>query len=165
MTLHHDPDASKDAAQTLAFATFTVTGDQVIPDIWTAYFGVDPDIAITKGSAFISPSGRISRLPGRTGVWGITSKNNVRDDLLDPHLRFLISRLMLPRNDLIAKLQKDHALMRILCYWADYAGNRRPTIGADISAVISSCGGTIEIDVYPQQHSFNAEDGDDDVLV
>ena len=33
----------------LAHATFTISGDRVMPEFWTSYFGVTPEMAIVKG--------------------------------------------------------------------------------------------------------------------
>jgi hypothetical protein len=163
MTSHHDSVASDDALRSLAYATFTITGDRVLPDFWTAYFGIDPDIAVTKGAAFVTPSGRTSSTPGRTGVWGITSKSVVKQDRLDPHLRYLLTRLRFPRDDLGASLQQLDASMRFLCFWNNRTS--APNISLEIEKLIAACGGTVEIDVYPQKHAFRSKDGDFDVLV
>jgi hypothetical protein len=58
----------------LAHATLHVMGDSLVPAFWTDYFGVEPDIAITKGEYFVTPSDRTSGMPGRSGVWGVRSE-------------------------------------------------------------------------------------------
>src|SRR5579871_4746051 len=87
-------------AHQLAHVSFSIAGDDLDPEVWTRYFGVPPDTAIVKGKQFMTPSGRLSSVPGRTGVWGLRSKAAVHSDSLEPHLRYLIDRLNLPRDDL-----------------------------------------------------------------
>ncbi|MFL9900515.1 DUF4279 domain-containing protein [Paraburkholderia fungorum] len=132
----------------LAHASFSIAGDQVIPEFWTSYFGVKPDTAIVKGEPFITPSRRTSRMPERTSVWGVRSKSAVRNDLLAPHLRYLVEYLELPRADLRDLLNKQAARIRFFCYWANYTGDRIPDVPDDIRAMMESLGGIIEIDEY-----------------
>jgi hypothetical protein len=132
----------------LAHASFTISGDQVIPEFWTNYFDVKPDTAITKGEPFITPSGRTSRVPGRTSVWGVRSKSAVQSDRLEPHLRYLVEYLGLPRADLRDLVARTSARMRFFCYWDNETGDRVPDVPDDIRAMMEAMGGTIEIDEY-----------------
>lgn len=132
----------------LAHATFHVTGDSVVPAFWTEYFGVKPDTAITKGESFITPSGRVSRTPGRVGLWGFASKPFVHSNALAPHLRFLTERLDLARPDLRETLEREGAKARFWCYWFNESGDRVPDVPDDIRAMMEAIGGTIEIDEY-----------------
>ncbi len=132
----------------LAHASFTISGDHVAPEFWTSYFGIAPDTAITKGVPFTTPSGRVSRFPGRTGVWGVRSKAVVDSDELEPHLRYLIERLGLPRTDLRELIERTGARMRFFCYWYNEAGDRVPGVPTDITTMMETMGGTVEIDEY-----------------
>ncbi|WP_261544351.1 DUF4279 domain-containing protein [Burkholderia multivorans] len=132
----------------LAYASFTISGDDVIPEFWTSYFGVVPDTAVTKGEPFTTPAGKISRVPGRTGVWGVRSKAAVQSDRLEPHLRYLIERLALPRADLRERVERAGARMRFFCYWDNESGDRIPDVPDDVRAMMESLGGTIEVDEY-----------------
>ncbi|CAB3772941.1 DUF4279 domain-containing protein [Paraburkholderia humisilvae] len=132
----------------LAHASFTISGDDVNPEFWTRYFGVEPDTAIVKGEPFVTSSGRTSSMPGRTGVWGVRSQSAVKSDLLEPHLRYLIERLGLPREDLREAVARVGAHMRFFCYWENYTGDRVPCVPDDIKAMMESIGGTVEIDEY-----------------
>ncbi|MBJ9614324.1 DUF4279 domain-containing protein [Burkholderia multivorans] len=132
----------------LAYASFTISGDDVIPEFWTSYFGVVPDTAVTKGEPFTTPAGKISRVPGRTGVWGVRSKAAVQSARLEPHLRYLIERLALPRADLRERVERAGARMRFFCYWDNESGDRIPDVPDDIRTMMESLGGTIEIDEY-----------------
>jgi Domain of unknown function (DUF4279) len=132
----------------LAYASFTVSGDQISPEFWTGYFGIIPDIAHTKGDPVVDRNGQPRNIVRRTGVWGVSSKSAVSSDLLEPHLRYLIERLALPRSDLRELVVEAGAKIRFFCYWDNYAGDRVPKVPDDISAMMESMEGTIEIDVY-----------------
>jgi hypothetical protein len=134
--------------QQLAYATFHVMGDSVDPAFWTRYFEVQPDVAIVKGQPFTTPSGRVSRTPGRVGLWGFGSKTFVVSDALEPHLRFLVERLNLTRADLREALEREGVTARFWCYWDNEAGNRIPDIPHDIRAMMDEIGGSIDIDEY-----------------
>ncbi len=137
-----------DTDHQLAHATFHVMGDSVVPTFWTDYFGVDPDTAIAKGESFITPSGRVSRTPGRVGLWAVASKPFIRSNELEPHLRFLTERLNLTRPDLRETLEREGVKARFWCYWLNETGDRVPDVPADIRAMMEAMGGTIEIDEY-----------------
>jgi len=95
----------------LAHATFHVMGDSLVPTFWTEYFGVQPDTAIAKGEYFTTPSGRISRMPGTSGLWGLRSETFVQSNALEPHLRYLADRLDLTRpglRDLLERKGQKH---------------------------------------------------------
>lgn len=132
----------------LAYASFTISGDDITPEFWTSYFGVAPDTAVTKGVPFTTPAGKVSRVPGRTGVWGVRSKAAVNSDRLEPHLRYLVMRLGLPRADLRDLVELKGARMRFFCYWDNESGDRVPDVPDDIREMMESLGGTVEIDEY-----------------
>lgn len=132
----------------LAHASFSIFGDQVIPEFWTEYFGVKPDMAIVKNKPFTTPAGKTSRVPARTSVWGVRSKSAIESDLLEPHLRYLIERLGLPRADLRAHVERADARMRFFCYWSNENGDRIPDVPEDIKTMMEALGGTVEIDEY-----------------
>ncbi|CAL8477991.1 MULTISPECIES: DUF4279 domain-containing protein [Caballeronia] len=132
----------------LASASFTITGDRVTPDWWTQYFGVQPDVAVTKGEPLKDWTGQGRTFARRTGVWGIDSEKAVRSDQLAPHLRYLVRVLELPRSDLKAHIESVGAKMRFFCYWVNEAGDRVPDVPDDIRTIMESLGGTIEIDEY-----------------
>ncbi|WP_233802788.1 DUF4279 domain-containing protein [Paraburkholderia sp. HP33-1] len=132
----------------LAFASFTISGDKVQPAFWTKYFGVSPDIAITKGDPVRDPTGQNRALTRRTGVWGIDSTQHIQSDFLEPHLRHLVERLALPRADLRELVEQAGAGMRFFCYWDNEKGDRVPDVPDDIRAMMEAMGGTVEIDEY-----------------
>lgn len=132
----------------LAHASFSISGDQVIPEFWTEYFGITPDIARKKGELFTTPAGKTSRIPARTNVWGVRSKSAIESDVLEPHLRYLIKRLGLPRAGLREHVERADAQMRFFCYWSNENGDRVPNVPEDIKTMMEVLGGTIEIDEY-----------------
>ena len=130
----------------LAYASLSISGDAVLPEFWTRYFSVEPDISITKDSPFSTPFGVSGKR--RTGVWSVSSKAAVQSDLLDQHLRYLIRHLGLPRQDLRDLVHQSGAKMRFFCYWLNDKEDRTPEIAEDIRELMSSLGGTIDIDGY-----------------
>ncbi len=142
----------------LARASFTVNGDTLVPDFWTAYFGIEPSLQVAKGKLFRTPLGQ-SRASGRTGVWSYSSRSAVHDDALDPHVSFLIARLCLPRTDLPLLLSEKGATMRVFCYWNNYTGGRTPIVSPSSRTAIQLSGGTVDIDEYPQKVRVIGADG------
>ncbi|BCQ24547.1 DUF4279 domain-containing protein [Caballeronia sp. NK8] len=132
----------------LAYASFSIHSDTLDPAFWTAYFGGAPDWSMIKGQHFVTPSGRLSSVPARVGGWGVGSEHAVQSDALEPHLRYLIIRLGLPRVGFRELLNQQEARMRFFCYWDNYSGDRVPEVPDDIRIMIESMGGTIEIDEY-----------------
>ncbi|EEA01638.1 conserved hypothetical protein [Burkholderia sp. H160] len=131
----------------LAYATFHVMGDAVVPAFWTEYFGLSPDTAISKGEPFLTPSGRLAG-PGRVGLWALSSKRFVHSDDLTPHLRYLTQTLNLGRGDLLRVVADKRVRLRFFCYWNNRSGDRVPDIPQDIRTMMDALGGTIEIDEY-----------------
>ncbi|MGF6972348.1 hypothetical protein QFZ94_000775 [Paraburkholderia sp. JPY465] len=85
---------------------------------------------------------------GKLELWALESKAVVRSDQLEPHLRYLIERLGLPRADLRAHVERADARMRFFCYWSNEDGDRIPDVPEDIKTMMEALGGTIEIDEY-----------------
>jgi hypothetical protein len=133
---------------TLAHVSFTIYQDVERPEFWTTYFGVKPDRAGVKGEPRIMPSGRTALTPWRLGQWSVSSESAVQSDQLDPHLRYLVNLLGLPRADLPAFAERTHAKMRFFCYWDNYEGNRVPVIPIDIREMAEAMGVEIDIDEY-----------------
>lgn len=153
---HNLPD---ERARPVAHVTCSIFGDHVEPGVWTKYFAIEPDISVVKGKPFNTPSGRISSHPGRTGVWGCSSRLAIQDKTLDAHIRYLISRLALPREDLPGLLEKNDATMEILCFWPNYSGDGAPAIDPQLVHIIETSGGTVTVDEYPQKHRIIGPDG------
>ncbi|MDH6148518.1 MULTISPECIES: DUF4279 domain-containing protein [Paraburkholderia] len=140
------PDSS--STWPLAHATFYINGDAVSPDFWTDYFGVTPSRSRTKGEPYLYPSGKLSDHPAKRGSWAVESERAVQSNLLEPHLRYLIKTLALPRHGLRDLVCRDGVAMSIWCYWMNETGDRMPDVPDDIRAMMEAMGGTIEIDEY-----------------
>nr|WP_279613275.1 DUF4279 domain-containing protein [Paraburkholderia tuberum] len=79
-----------------------MTGDAVSPEFWTEYFQISPDTTIVKGKSFTLRSGKSSKAMGKTGLWELSSESTVQSDLLEPHLRYLIARRGMPREEALS---------------------------------------------------------------
>jgi hypothetical protein len=132
----------------LASASLTISGDHVLPEWWTQYFGVTPDFSATKGEPLRDRTGQGRTLVRRTGVWLLDSEKAVFSDCLEPHLRYLIQRLALPRPNLKQCVESVGARMRFFCFWVNESGDRVPDIPEDIRMMMEALRGTIEIDEY-----------------
>jgi hypothetical protein len=138
----------KTSVHALAHATFIISSDDILPEVWTDYFGVSPSQTIMKGRPYLLPSGRLSERLGRFNLWGLKSKPAVHSDQLEPHLRYLVKCLALPRADLREMVERSNAQMRFFCYWDNENGDRVPNVPEDIKVMMESLGGTVEVDEY-----------------
>jgi hypothetical protein len=43
----------------LTHASFSISSDQVVPEFWTSYFGIKPDVAIVKNEPFTASAGKL----------------------------------------------------------------------------------------------------------
>jgi len=130
-----------------AYASISLYGDTP-PSIWTEYFGVEPDTVVIRGQLFKTPSGRMSKNPGSIGLWGCGSKFTVTSNKLNPHVRYLITRLALPRADLPALLEQRKSSMRLFCYWLCEHEADAPSIDRDLQDIVTQSGGIVAIDQY-----------------
>ncbi|NML30735.1 DUF4279 domain-containing protein [Paraburkholderia sp. G-4-1-8] len=87
-------------------------------------------------------------MPSRIGLWRIGSEAAVRSNSLEPHLRYLVEHLGLPRADLRQILVDNDARMRFFCYWDNESGDRVPDVPNAIRIMMEAMGGTVEIDEY-----------------
>lgn len=136
-------------ARVMAYASVTIRGDTLDPEFWTSYFEVAPDTSTRKGQLFKTSSGRLSRTPSLSGVWGISSHPAVTCVRLDAHVRYLIETLRLPREDLSTLLARLSERMRFFCYWVSENGTRLPEIDFELRSLIEASGASLEIDQYP----------------
>lgn len=146
MTMHAESPPPTDSA--LAHATFIISSEDAHPDTWTAFFGIFPSRTITKGKPYLLPSGRLSSRPGKLNLWALESKTAVQSDRLEPHLRYLIERLSLPREGLLERIEQADARMRFFCYWDNENADRVPHVSDATRQLIESVGAVIEIDEY-----------------
>lgn len=137
-----------DTDRQLAFASFVIYQDIESPEFWTNYFGVLPDVSGKRGDSKAAPLGRGRASKWRIGIWGVRTKHVIRSDSLEPHFRYLIDRLGLPRKDLPDLILKTHATVRFFCYWDNERGDRIPDIPDDIAEICKSQGIEIDIDEH-----------------
>ncbi|WP_244848148.1 DUF4279 domain-containing protein [Caballeronia sp. SL2Y3] len=132
----------------MAYASFSIYQDVEPPEFWTGYFGLPPSTTGVKGQPRLTLSGGKSAFPWRQGYWSVSSKDVVSSDYLSPHLRYLVSLLGLPRGDLRAQIERQHAQVRFFCYWNNADGNRVPDVPPDIRRMADATGIEIDIDEY-----------------
>ncbi|KVT50354.1 hypothetical protein WK53_10815 [Burkholderia ubonensis] len=144
----HNSFTSNESMHALAYATFIISSDGTAPEVWTDYFEVSPSRTITKGQPYVLPSGRLSDRPGKLDLWALESKSAVQSDQLEPHLRYLVERLALPRIGLRELVERAGARMRFFCYWFNEMGDRIPDVPEDVRVMINALGGIIEIGEY-----------------
>lgn len=144
------------ASSGAAYATFQLIGDLVEPEFWNAYFGLLPSEFHRKGEsvapdgADISPSGRPCARH-KSCVWSLTSRGQVVSDDLDPHLRYLIDMLALPRPDFADLLARHSLISRMFCFWENPDGGRVPVVAERLHSILKTSAIALEIDEYPQQ--------------
>jgi hypothetical protein len=134
----------------LAKASFSIHGDAVEPAFWTDYFGCEPtESRVWSDDRGLAPSGR--RYAPRAGLWDLSTETLISNDLLDPHLSFLITKLALPRPDLGALLRELAPKSRVFCFWQNDSGDRVPDVRPEYLDIFRACEIGFEIDEYPQQ--------------
>ena len=114
--------------QRLVSVTLCINSEQISPEFWTGYFGVEPDYLGHKGEALLTPSGRLASGGGRLNSWVVTSHQHVESISLNDHIAYVIERLNLPRADLTSVLTKN--LSTLLCFysWNNGTGEPRPAL-------------------------------------
>lgn len=139
-----------------AYASFQVMAPDLDPAQWTSYFGVAPTSSHRRGESCgpageeVSPSGA-PWARYRQGSWSLGSEQAIEDDLLDPHIAWLIQALGLPRPDFAERLRREDADCRVFCFWDNSSGDRVPIVGEASTTTLAAAGVRLEIDEYPQQ--------------
>ncbi|WP_175047713.1 DUF4279 domain-containing protein [Burkholderia lata] len=132
-----------------AYVSFGIYQDIESPEFWTRYFGVQPTVAGAKGDPRPPGKDGVARVPPRRiGIWGIETKDIIDSDDLEPHLRYLVETLGLPRADFANEIMRTGAMVRFFCFWVNEDGNRPPKIPGDIVEMCNSQGIEIDIDEY-----------------
>lgn len=149
----------------LAYASFELTGDKLVPSFWTRFFRRSPTHKHVKGGVpcirqdYRSLSPAVPRLaPYRTGEWSLTSRARIDSDDLDAHLGYLIERLRFPRIHLQHFMAEDGLTARVVCFWDNARGDRMPVIDPALRKVFADSGVPIAIDEYPRP--ITVTDGD-----
>jgi hypothetical protein len=134
----------------LAKASFGIYGNAVDIAFWTDYFKCEPSDSRAKSEdRGFAPSGR--RYSIRPAMWLLSTEVWVNNDLLDPHLSFLVAKLALPRSALGALLRERTLTSRVFCFWQNDSGDRVPDVRTEYLDIFRACEIGFEIDEYPQQ--------------
>ena len=155
MTLSRD---LRGAARRLAYATALISGNEIPTRYWNDYFNLEPTTFVEDGKTCILPSGKTSSCLGRTNLWGYSTGNIITNDLLEPHIEWLVEQLKLPRDGFREIIEENKLRFRIFCYWTNFSGDRVPFVGKAIEDIIAVSGGVIVIDEYPQPVYLTTDD-------
>jgi hypothetical protein len=142
----------------LAYASFSISGGEFDPDVWTSYFEVAPDAQVRRGQRFMTRSGRLSAGTGRMNMWLISTRGVVTSDALDPHISFLVHRLQLPRTDLADRVRSLGASARFFCFWWNPEKSRTAMVGPKFRELAEASNIAIEIDEYPYEGGDPADE-------
>jgi hypothetical protein len=134
-----------------AFATFRVSGDDLVPTEITRIIKILPTKAYAKGEHY-SGGPRSPDLVGRTGVWFFTTDRVVAGNSLADHLAFL-ARLLLPGSGEAGPLPHLRQLPRrrslrvsVTCFWHGPADARKPSIPRSMTDLLKLIPAEIEMD-------------------
>jgi len=153
-----DNDERAPVPDYLCYATFQVVGDDLVPEDWSAYFGVDSTFSVQRGCRMFPHKGEDSLL-ATIGVWNLSARGYVISDDLEPHVRELLSVLRLPRKDFRDRLKACGLKAYIRIYWRNDIGDRFPFLSEPVSSAMAADGIELEIDEYPQTINVEDEDG------
>lgn len=127
------------------FATFRVAGDDLVPDKLTKLLGIDPTLAYAKGQHYRRRSGS-PNLTGRTGVWFLSTDNNIKSDRLTDHIEWLLSRLMPVQAKLSRFIDENSLHAVVTCFWHGPRGSLAPIIPKETHDLIEAIPAKLEED-------------------
>jgi hypothetical protein len=139
-----------DRTETLStFATLRVSGDRLDPARVTAILGVAPTLSYRKGEAYRGGRGHVAR--GRTGVWYVSTREDVDSNELTDHLRYLVAILSpTVASDHIAALrqllEQDGLEADVSCFWHGRAGAEKPLVARFAADAFARLGASLETD-------------------
>jgi hypothetical protein len=134
-----------------AFATFRVSGDDLVPGEITKILNIPPTKAYVKGEHY-SGGPRSPDLIGRTGVWYFATDDVVAGNNLADHLVFL-TKLLKPGSGEAGTLPRLQQLMRrrslrvsVTCFWYGSAGAKKPSIPRSVTELLKQIPADFETD-------------------
>ncbi len=132
-----------------AFASLRFAGDRLEPRWFSELLAVEPTTAYRKGEVYKRSRGH--EVVGRSGLWLLSSRGQVKSMELNDHLAYLKTIIFPPgRNDLITALQtlmrKERLTADVSCFWYGEHGASPPVVADEIRAGFASIGATIETD-------------------
>ena len=120
----------------VAHASLRFSGDKLEPERLTEILCCTPRTAYRKGEVYKRFRGHEAR--GRTGLWLVSSEDQVDSLDLNDHLEYLLA-IIFPNSGGEDRLAPLHRLMQeqeleadIPCFWHGKPGAAKPTIRADI---------------------------------
>lgn len=126
------------------YVNASISGDNVDPEFWSEYFGVNPDIHIRKGDTYFVRERILHR---RTGVWSVSTKGKVDADNALQHAYYAMSLLDLPRHNIKNLLQENEITMSFF-YYVNSQNKNDLAIPDGVKIMLDSCGIEMEFDVY-----------------
>ncbi len=127
-----------------AYATFRVTGDQLVPDQVTRLLKIVPTLAYAKGQHY-SGGPRSPDLIGRTGVWYFCTDGIVAGIRPADHLAFLL-RQVVPGPAFQQFLKRKALEVVITAFWHGPAEAKQPSIPRALADRLKQIPARIETD-------------------
>jgi hypothetical protein len=124
------------------YASFILSGTDLIPQDITSYFGINPSKSFTKGDI---------KLNGKKwphGYWALESSEFVKSSDLVNHIEWIISEIekIEPKPHEIIRNQEITA--RISCFWILSTGHDGLSLTTDLMKRIANLNISLELDVY-----------------
>ena len=129
-------------------ASLTIRGDHVDAEAWAMYFGLAPVSFAYKGEYHITPSGRPSFLPSKTGRVHFECRG---PDMLsiDAHVSALRFLLGFPRSDFVTRLADEGSRAEIWVFVENDDGTNPPVYGPSTQDFVAEINAELILDVYP----------------
>lgn len=126
--------------------SIVLRGDQLNPEFWTAYFGLQPDFSARKGEFTRRPNGKISETPHIWGVWNYRCKSrNISS--IDEGVLLLMKALKLPRADFKKQLAASGCEAILSIFVDNSDGKNPPNYGKITTDFLESTGADLNLDV------------------
>lgn len=126
------------------YATFRLLGDLLNPSDITSRLGITPSKAFAKGETWDKTGIRQCT----TGIWKLSSKDELMTTNLERHLVFLLNRLE-PVTLEIIKIADELSLETdFFCYWLSATGHGGPEFSPGVLRRISNLNASLNLDFY-----------------
>jgi hypothetical protein len=134
------------------FATFRISGDELIPSEITDVLRLVPTQAHAKGETYLSGP-RAGTQTARTGIWYFSTDKLVASEKLVEHLHFLIVALSPNPTRLLWKLKRLESIINkrnlraaVTLFWHGASGAKSPSLPNEYLAIFSSFSMDVEKD-------------------
>jgi hypothetical protein len=126
------------------YVTFRLLGDLLSPSNITSRLGIAPSKAFAKGEMWDKAGIRQCT----TGIWKLSSKDELMTTNLERHLVFLLERLE-PVTLEIIKIADERSLETdFFCYWLSVTGHGGPEFSPGVLRRISNLNASLNLDFY-----------------